>query len=1156
MAKQFNNGVIVYDAQVAKFDMTLMASENIDFPANVIKSLNYLAADVVYEYDLSFDIATIRQGELQKLARMGHIQAAKAFTAAESLAAEQARVGLKGQLEGYADQAEVDAKAYTDAREVALQSNIAAEASTARSAEQANALAHSTFKTAQETFNGDIGMEVTNHKAERVAADATLTAGLAAELVARAAAVNGVTVSLATEATTARAAESVLTTNLAAQVAKEAAYETSNNAALALETSNRMSSDAFEANASATDRGAIRSEIAAAKVIDDAAMASEATARAAADATLTSGLAAQVSKEAAYEVSNNAALAAQVAKEAAYETSNDSALAAQVAKEAAYETSNDSALAAQVAKQAGDETARTAAIAAAKSAADALLVSAKEAADAKVETEEARIDAILLASSADKDSFAEIVTLINNVDTVNDDALAVVIGNLNSEIASTNAEMAAAASARGVIQADVDANEVASDASFAAAATARAAIITQHGVDDQAAAAARGGIQSALDAQEAKQESERAAMDAAYKAADATLTAAVSSEASTARAAEGVLTADLAAQVAKEAAYEAFNNAALSDEEAARIAADASAAAFDLAARAAIIAQHGADDAAAAAGRAAIQADVDQNEADADAAIAAEKSRAEVAELALTNAVSVEAAARLSGDTLIRGTTEGGGVFAGSLFGLDQAMATKEAASIAADATLTSGLAAQVAKQAGDETARDGAIAAAKALADAAIIAEAGVRSSAEAGIQADVDQNEADADAAQIALSNSISAEQQRASAAEVAIAADLAQELLDRAAADTAAASFNLAARSTMQADVDANEASASGSFAAALAARGVLTAGLAAELSARTAADVQGLADAASYTDAEIVTMQASLDAEIAATNIDILAAEQGRVGLQAGINVEKGRIDAILAGAGADADSFAEIVTLINSVDTTNDTAFAGHVSAYNTKMGLLDGVDAAASTDRAAVRSELAAEKATLQAEFAAADAAALTASELAASTEKTERIAAEADEIAARVAGDQAEATTRGAAIAAEESDRIAGDTALQTSLTSEVNRATAFEGQLQGKITDMHNGETTVNFISNAVASASIMMPNGFAHQIVSNSGASAIATLPVLGANFKMTLSFAAAGSEAMEFQAPAGKTIDGEADGKVTLYPGSAVTFLENAGVYYMM
>lgn len=55
------------------------------------------------------------------------------------------------------------------------------------------------------------------------------------------------------------------------------------------------------------------------------------------------------------------------------------------------------------------------------------------------------------------------------------------------------------------------------------------------------------------------------------------------------------------------------------------------------------------------------------------------------------------------------------------------------------------------------------------------------------------------------------------------------------------------------------------------------------------------------------------------------------------LQANIDVEKGRIDAILLAADADKDSFAEIVTLINSIDTDNDNAFAGYVSSNNARV---------------------------------------------------------------------------------------------------------------------------------------------------------------------------------------------------------------------------
>jgi hypothetical protein len=55
------------------------------------------------------------------------------------------------------------------------------------------------------------------------------------------------------------------------------------------------------------------------------------------------------------------------------------------------------------------------------------------------------------------------------------------------------------------------------------------------------------------------------------------------------------------------------------------------------------------------------------------------------------------------------------------------------------------------------------------------------------------------------------------------------------------------------------------------------------------------------------------------------------------LDAKITTEKNRVDAILSAAGANSDSFAEIVSLINSVDATNDTAFAGYVTSNNAAL---------------------------------------------------------------------------------------------------------------------------------------------------------------------------------------------------------------------------
>jgi hypothetical protein len=60
----------------------------------------------------------------------------------------------------------------------------------------------------------------------------------------------------------------------------------------------------------------------------------------------------------------------------------------------------------------------------------------------------------------------------------------------------------------------------------------------------------------------------------------------------------------------------------------------------------------------------------------------------------------------------------------------------------------------------------------------------------------------------------------------------------------------------------------------------------------------------------------------------------------------IATEKGRVDAILLSADADKDSFAEIVSLINSVDTTNDNAFA---SFYTASVGRLNNLESTSAS---------------------------------------------------------------------------------------------------------------------------------------------------------------------------------------------------------------
>ncbi len=78
---------------------------------------------------------------------------------------------------------------------------------------------------------------------------------------------------------------------------------------------------------------------------------------------------------------------------------------------------------------------------------------------------------------------------------------------------------------------------------------------------------------------------------------------------------------------------------------------------------------------------------------------------------------------------------------------------------------------------------------------------------------------------------------------------------------------------------------------------------------------------------YTDAAVSALGSSGGAALTQEIADRQAADTT---LQNNIDTEKSRVDAILSASAADKDSFAEIVELINSVDTENDTAFAGYV----------------------------------------------------------------------------------------------------------------------------------------------------------------------------------------------------------------------------------
>ncbi len=189
---------------------------------------------------------------------------------------------------------------------------------------------------------------------------------------------------------------------------------------------------------------------------------------------------------------------------------------------------------------------------------------------------------------------------------------------------------------------------------------------------------------------------------------------------------------------------------------------------------------------------------------------------------------------------------------------------------------------------------------------------------------------------------------------------------EAAARVQADAAEQSAREAADSALSGRLDVIEGSGAGSIVKALQdAKDYTDSEVSAEQSARESADsaldgrldviegdqntvgsiAKSLKDSKDYTDQEVLAeknraegVEADLQDQIDALDTGNAAALAQEISdrqaadlvLQGNIDTEKARIDAILLASDADKDSFAEIVQLINSVDTTNDSAFAAYV----------------------------------------------------------------------------------------------------------------------------------------------------------------------------------------------------------------------------------
>ena len=224
-----------------------------------------------------------------------------------------------------------------------------------------------------------------------------------------------------------------------------------------------------------------------------------------------------------------------------------SSLASRVSTEEATRSTADSTLTAA----AGSLTTRISTEEAARSTADSTLTAA-------VSTEKSRVDAILDAADADKDSFAEIVSIINQVDTEQSTGIANIISNLNAEISATNTDV-------GSIDSRVSSEESVRASADASLATSISGEASSRASDVSSIDSAISAVQADVDQNEANAASDISDEQATRALAVSSLATRISTEEAARSTADSTLTAAAGSLTTR-----------VSTEEAARATADSS----------------------------------------------------------------------------------------------------------------------------------------------------------------------------------------------------------------------------------------------------------------------------------------------------------------------------------------------------------------------------------------------------------------------------------------------------------------------------------------------------------------------------------------------------------------------------------------------------
>ena len=311
-------------------------------------------------------------------------------------------------------------------------------------------------------------------------------------------------------------------------------------------------------------------------------------------------------------------------------------------------------------------------------------------------------------------------------------------------------------------------------------------------------------------------------------------------------------------------------------------------------------------------------------------------------------AVSTEVVARISGDTSI--ALDLSAEVAARISDVDAEQVRAESAETVLTANLSSELVARAAAVSTEESSRVAGDISIAANLSSELVARASADASIATGLSSEL-----------VARAAAVSTEASLRVVADASIAANLSTELIARVSGDASvmlalSATFSSlpmtdgstiildAATNTVQLkEAVAAPASGTRTFSGLInvAAQPATLAGfgdLSLVTKAYASAAVSTEASLRIVADASIATgLSSELVARAAAVSGEASLRTVADASIATNLSTEKARIDAILLASAADKDSFAEIVTLINSVDTTNDEAFAGYVLANNAAL---------------------------------------------------------------------------------------------------------------------------------------------------------------------------------------------------------------------------